>query len=74
MDKKRGLRLRELETQEATTFPASPFALKAQLNDEILLGGFSPSKFTEQDFQPVLKTGQGAFIRSCKQEAIAERA
>jgi hypothetical protein len=56
----RGLRLRELDIQAATTFPASSFALNAQSQNEILLGGFPPSKFTEQDFRSILVSGRGA--------------
>ncbi|MFH2135308.1 MAG: hypothetical protein ABII81_09050 [Pseudomonadota bacterium] len=39
----------ELDIQAATTFPASNFALNAQLKNEISLGGVPPSKFTEHD-------------------------
>ncbi|MBA3023314.1 MAG: hypothetical protein KJ572_09220 [Gammaproteobacteria bacterium] len=52
--------MRELEIKAATTFPASPFALNAQSKNEISLGGFPPSKFTEHDFRPALMSGCGA--------------
>ncbi|MBU1215468.1 MAG: hypothetical protein KKA63_09555 [Gammaproteobacteria bacterium] len=66
--------MRELDIQEATKFPVSPFALGAQLKNEIPLGGFPPSKFTEHFFWPILMTGQGVVHSVIRSEARTGRA
>ncbi|MDD2699843.1 MAG: hypothetical protein PHH36_01265 [Sideroxydans sp.] len=52
--------MRELDIQETATFPALPFALNAQLKNEIFLGGTSPSKFTEQNFRSAAVSARDA--------------
>ena len=64
----------ELNIQEATTFPASSFALKAQLNNEISLGGISPSKFTEHNFPSAVMPRRGVVHSAIRIEAKTGRA
>jgi hypothetical protein len=61
--------LRELDIKEATTFPALPFALNAQLKNEIFLGGTPPSKFTEHNFRSTVMSGHDAAQPNIRIEA-----